>query len=45
MNVLKTFDRLGLHFDCSGVYELRRALKAGIKGEKLEFVSQELTPK
>jgi diaminopimelate decarboxylase len=43
ISVLKIFDREGLHFDCSSVYEIMRVMRAGINPEKIELVSQELT--
>jgi diaminopimelate decarboxylase len=43
IRVLKIFDREGIHFDCSSVYEIMRVMRAGINPEKIELVSQELT--
>ena len=45
VSILKLFNSLGLHFDCSSVYEVERVLKAGIDPSKIELVTQELTPK
>jgi diaminopimelate decarboxylase len=39
INILKMFDKKGLHFDCSSVYEAMRELSAGISGDKIQFVS------
>ncbi len=44
-NILKLFDREGLHFDCSSVYEVERVLLAGIDPSKIELVAQEVTLK
>ena len=41
--ILKLFDKMGLHFDCSSVYEIRRAIAAGVAPEKCSLSSQELT--
>jgi len=43
VSILKIFDREGIHFDCSSVYEVLRVIKAGIDPVKIEMVSQELT--
>lgn len=40
--VLKLFLSLGLHFDASSVYEVRRAMKAGVPAEKISLSTQEL---
>ena len=40
--ILKIFDSMGLHIDASSGYEVHRALKAGIKPEKICLSSQEL---
>ena len=40
--ILKIFDSMGLHIDASSGYEVYRALKAGIKPEKICLSSQEL---
>ena len=37
--ILRIFDKLGLHFDCSSVYEVQRVLAAGIDGSKIELVT------
>jgi diaminopimelate decarboxylase len=39
VSVLKIFDREGLSFDCSSVYEVMRVIKAGIDPERIELVS------
>jgi diaminopimelate decarboxylase len=41
--ILKLFDKKGLHFDCSSIYEIRRAMAAGVAPEKCSLSSQELT--
>ena len=41
-NLLRLFDRLGLHFDASSGYECERALLSGIAPEKISLSSQEL---
>ena len=43
MSILRIFDREGIHFDCSSVYEVLRVVRAGIDPEKIELVTQELT--
>jgi diaminopimelate decarboxylase len=43
VNILKVFEREGLHFDCSSVYEVRRVIKAGVDPSKIELVAQEIT--
>lgn len=40
--VLKLFDSMGLHFDASSIYEVRRAMHAGIAPEKISLSTQEL---
>lgn len=40
--VLKLFDSMGLHFDASSIYEVRRAMRAGIAPEKISLSTQEL---
>lgn len=40
--VLKLFHSLGLHFDASSLYEVRRAMLAGIPAEKISLSTQEL---
>ncbi len=40
--ILKIFDSLGLHFDASSIYEVRRAIRAGIAPEKISLSTQEL---
>lgn len=41
-NLLRLFNRLGLHFDASSGYECERALLSGIAPEKISLSSQEL---
>ena len=41
--ILKLFDKMGLHFDCSSVFEVRRAMAAGVAAYKCSLSSQELT--
>ncbi len=43
VSVLKIFNREGLSFDCSSIYEVMRVIKAGISPERIELVSQEMT--
>ena len=45
VNILKVFEREGIHFDCSSVYEVRRVIKAGIDPSRIELVAQEITSK
>lgn len=40
--ILRLFDGLGLHFDASSGYEVRRILAAGIAPEKISLSTQEL---
>ncbi|MBQ2732063.1 MAG: diaminopimelate decarboxylase [Opitutales bacterium] len=40
--VLKLFHSLGLHFDASSLYEVRRAMLAGVPAEKISLSTQEL---
>mmetsp|Transcript_6887 Transcript_6887/g.13270 ORF Transcript_6887/g.13270 Transcript_6887/m.13270 type:complete len:428 (+) Transcript_6887:362-1645(+) len=40
--VLKLFDSMGLHFDCSSIHEVKRAMAAGVATEKCSLSSQEL---
>lgn len=40
--VLRLFLSLGLHFDASSVYEVLRAMKAGVPAEKISLSTQEL---
>lgn len=40
--VLRLFDLMGLHFDASSIYEVRRAMRAGISPEKISLSTQEL---
>ena len=41
-SILKIFAQLGLHFDASSGFEVRRALLAGISAERISLSSQEL---
>lgn len=40
--ILRLFDSMGLHFDASSIYEVRRAMRAGIAPEKISLSTQEL---
>lgn len=40
--VIQLFDRLGLYFDASSIFEVRRAILAGIRPEKIQLTAQEL---
>jgi len=40
--ILKLFDSMGLHFDCSSIHEVKRAMAAGVPAEKCSLSSQEL---
>lgn len=40
--VLRLFDRWGLHFDCSSLFEVKRAVAAGVPPHKLSLSTQEL---
>lgn len=42
--VLRIFDRLGIAIDASSVFEVQRALAAGIAPEKIQLTSQEVQP-
>lgn len=42
--ILKLFHSLGIHFDASSVYEVRRAMLSGIPAEKISLSTQELPP-
>ena len=41
-NILRLFDRLGMHFDASSGFEVERAMKAGVAAEKIALTAQEL---
>ena len=41
-NILRLFDRLGLHFDASSGFEVERAMQAGIAAHKIALTAQEL---
>ena len=43
VNILKIFEREGLHFDCSSVFEVLRVIKAGVDPSRIELVAQEIT--
>jgi len=38
---VQIFDRMGLHFDASSGYEVRRAIRAGIEASRISLSSQE----
>jgi len=38
-NILKIFEREGLHFDCSSIYEVERVIAAGIDPSRIELVA------
>jgi len=40
--ILKLFDKMGLHFDCSSIHEVRRAMASGVPAEKCSLSTQEL---
>ncbi|MBU0624903.1 diaminopimelate decarboxylase [Patescibacteria group bacterium] len=40
--VIQLFDQLDLHFDASSIFEVQRAIAAGIKSEKIQLTAQEL---
>lgn len=42
--VLRLFERLGIGIDASSVFEVQRALAAGIAAEKIQLTSQEVQP-
>jgi diaminopimelate decarboxylase len=39
--ILRLFDRMGLHFDASSVWEVRRALLAGVEPRKILLTAQQ----
>jgi len=41
-NILRIFDRSGLHIDASSEYEVKRAISAGIAPEKIMLTSQKI---
>lgn len=41
--ILKLFDSMGLHFDCSSIHEVKRVMASGIAADKCSLSSQELT--
>ena len=41
-SILRIFDAAGMHIDASSEYEVRRAIHAGIAGEKISLSSQEV---
>jgi diaminopimelate decarboxylase len=40
--ILRLFDSMGMHFDCSSVHEVKRAMAAGVAASKCSLSSQEL---
>jgi diaminopimelate decarboxylase len=40
--ILRLFDSMGMHFDCSSVHEVKRAVAAGVAPSKCSLSSQEL---
>ncbi|RKX33171.1 MAG: diaminopimelate decarboxylase [Verrucomicrobia bacterium] len=43
-NILRIFDREGLHVDASSVWEVERAVRAGIEPDRISLSTQELAP-
>lgn len=43
-NILRIFDREGLHVDSSSVWEVERAVRAGVEPDKISLSTQELAP-
>ena len=43
-NILRIFDREGLHVDASSVWEVERAVRAGVEPDKISLSTQELAP-
>lgn len=41
-SILRLFDGMGIHFDASSEWEVRRLLHLGISGEKIQLTAQEL---
>jgi diaminopimelate decarboxylase len=41
-NILRIFNRMGLHIDASSEHEVRRAIKAGIPPQKIMLTSQKI---
>ncbi len=41
-NILRLFDKLGIHFDASSYYEVMRAISAGISPSKISLSSQQM---
>jgi diaminopimelate decarboxylase len=41
-NILRLFEKMGLHFDASSGYEVKRAIAAGIPAEKILLTCQEV---
>ncbi len=39
VNILKIFEREGLHFDCSSIYEVMRVIQAGVDPTRIELVA------
>src|ERR1044072_1184114 len=42
--IIKLFDRLGLHFDASSIYEAIRAIAVGVAPAKILLTAQEVPP-
>ena len=40
--ILRLFHKMGLHFDCSSIHEVKRAMSAGVPAENCSLSSQEL---
>lgn len=41
-SIIRLFDAMGIHFDASSEWEVRRLLHLGISGEKIQLTAQEL---
>ena len=42
--IIRLFDRLGLHFDASSIWEAMRAIAVGVKPSKILLTAQEIPP-
>ena len=42
--IIRLFDRLGLHFDASSIYETMRAIAVGVTPSKILLTAQEIPP-
>lgn len=42
--IIKLFDDMGIHFDASSSYEVRRLLMIGVEPSKIQLTAQELAP-